>query len=105
MFSRMRVMSDDELRHREAMWVRNGALRIRGYAEAFPDADDAERQRVRMAVLYAWMRDRCPVAVQFVANYVATAVTALGMAGVAVSGGAVAALFAAHTGTPGGAPW
>ncbi|WP_159052363.1 hypothetical protein [Streptomyces longwoodensis] len=98
-------MSDDELRHREAMWVRHGALQIRRYAEAFPDADDAERQRVRMAVLYAWMRDRCPVAVQFVANYVATAATALGMAGVAATGGAVAALFAAHTGTPGGAPW
>ncbi|MCX5000731.1 hypothetical protein [Streptomyces longwoodensis] len=105
MFSRMRVMSVDELRDREVVWVRNGALRIRGYAEAFPDAGDAERQRVRMAVLYAWMRNRCPVAVQFVANYVATAVTALGMAGAAASGGAVAALFAAHTGTPGGAPW
>ncbi|MFI1376132.1 hypothetical protein ACH4UY_29530 [Streptomyces longwoodensis] len=105
MFSRMRVMSVDELRHREVVWVRNGALRIREYAEAFPDAGDAERQRVRMAVLHAWMRNRCPVAVQFVANYVATAVTALGMAGVAATGGAVAALFAAHTGTPGGAPW
>ncbi|MGW5284505.1 hypothetical protein ACWERI_34510 [Streptomyces collinus] len=100
----MRVMSDDELRHREAMWVRHGALRIRRYAEAFPDADDAERQRVRMAVLYAWMRNRCPVAVQFVANYVATVATAVGMAGVAATGGAVAALFAADTSTPGDAP-
>ncbi|WP_331724431.1 hypothetical protein OG416_36770 (plasmid) [Streptomyces longwoodensis] len=27
------------------------------------------------------------------------------MAGAAATGGAVAALFAAHTGTPGGAPW
>ncbi|WP_331724448.1 hypothetical protein OG416_36865 (plasmid) [Streptomyces longwoodensis] len=34
-----------------------------------------------MAALYAWMRNRCPVAVQFVANYVTTAVTALGMGG------------------------
>jgi hypothetical protein len=50
------------------------------------------------------MRHRCPVAVHFVANYVATATTALGMAGVAATGGAVAHSFAAHTGTPGGAP-
>ncbi|MEU3552218.1 hypothetical protein AB0A66_32815 [Streptomyces longwoodensis] len=39
------------------------------------------------------------------ASYVATAVTVLGMAGVAATGGAVAALFAARTGTPGSAPW
>ncbi|MFI1213189.1 hypothetical protein ACH4UV_37045 [Streptomyces sp. NPDC020802] len=98
-------MSNDELLHREATWLRNVASRTRRYAQAFPDLDDGERRRVQLAVLHAWIRNRYPVSLQFVTNYAATVVTAVGMAAATATAGVVAALFATGTGGSVRAPW
>ncbi|MGI5262179.1 hypothetical protein [Streptomyces angustmyceticus] len=101
----MRIASNDDLLHREATWLRGAALWTRRYARAFPDLDEPERRRVQMAVLYAWIRHRYPVGLQFVSNYVATVVTAVGMAAASATAGVVAALFATGTGGSAPAPW
>ncbi|MFC8005927.1 hypothetical protein ACFUCH_21120 [Streptomyces olivaceus] len=85
----MRILSSNDLLHREAAWLRRVASWTRQYDQAFPDLDDGERAQARMAVLYAWMRTRYSVGLQFVANYIAVVVTAAGMAAAAVGAGAV----------------
>ncbi|MFC7810150.1 hypothetical protein [Streptomyces olivaceus] len=101
----MRILSSDDLLRREAAWLRRVASWTRRYDQAFPDLDDGERAQVRMAVLYAWMRTRYSVGLQFVANYIAVVVTAAGVAAAAVGAGAVAALFTTDTGGSARAPW
>ncbi|WP_234342645.1 hypothetical protein [Streptomyces sp. NRRL B-3648] len=101
----MRIAGNDELLHREAAWLRGIASRTRRYTQAFPDLGDGERRRLRMTVLHAWIRIRQPVGLQFVTNYVATVVTAVGMAAASATAGAVAALFATGTGGSAGGPW
>ncbi|KAB1139269.1 hypothetical protein F7R91_40575 [Streptomyces luteolifulvus] len=101
----MRILSNGELLRHEAVWLRDVASRTRWYVQAFPDLGDQERRRVRMAVLHAWIRNRYPVSLQFVANYVATVVTAVGVAAASVTAGVVAALFATGTGGSARAPW
>lgn len=101
----MRILSNDELLHHEAKWLRDGASRTRWYAQAFHDLGDRERRRVQTAVLHAWIRNRYPVSLQFVTNYVATVVTAVGMAAASATAGVVAALFATGTGGSARAPW
>ena len=101
----MRILSNDELLRQETAWLRDVASRTRWYAQAFPDLGDDERRRVKMAVLHAWIRNRYPVSLQFVTNYVAIVVTAVGMAAASATAGVVAALFATGTGGSGSAPW
>lgn len=57
-----------------------------------------------MAFLYAWMRHRYPISLQFVTNYAAMIGTAVGMVLACAGVGAVAAGFAAADGSP-RAPW
>ncbi|RXS70316.1 hypothetical protein EST92_24795 [Streptomyces sp. TM32] len=101
----MRILSNDELLRHEASLLRDVASRTRWYVQAFPDLGDSESREVRMAVLHAWMRNRYPVNLQFMSNYVAAVVTAVGMAAASVTAGAVAALFATDTGGSARAPW
>lgn len=101
----MRILSNEELLRREATWLRNGASQIRWYVQAFPDLGDRERRPVQMAVLHAWIRNRYPLNLQFVTNYVATVVTAVGMAAASAAAGVIAALFATGTGGSARAPW
>ncbi|MEW1750845.1 hypothetical protein [Streptomyces angustmyceticus] len=101
----MRIASNDDLLHREATWLRGAAARTRWYARAFPDLGELERRRLQMAVLHAWIRHRYPVGLQFVSNYVATVVTAVGMAVASATAGVVAALFATGTGGSARTPW
>ncbi|WAU82683.1 hypothetical protein O1Q96_24950 [Streptomyces sp. Qhu-G9] len=56
-------------------------------------------------MLHAWIRNRYPVSLQFVTNYVATVVTAVGMAAATATAGVVAAVFATGTGGSVRAPW
>ncbi|MBM4796388.1 hypothetical protein HXP44_31240 [Streptomyces sioyaensis] len=101
----MRILSNDELLRHEATSLRDVASRTRWYVQAFPDLGDGESRKVQMAVLHAWIRNRYPVNLQFMSNYVATVVTAVGMAAASVTAGAVAALFATDTGGSARAPW
>ncbi|MFK0174015.1 hypothetical protein ACIQU5_35090 [Streptomyces sp. NPDC090306] len=101
----MQALSNDELLHEETEWIRDFALRTHQYALAFPDHSDVERREVRLAVLHAWIRYRYPLNLQYVTNYAATVVTALGMAAVTAVAGATAAVFARDGGDSAGAPW
>lgn len=101
----MRIVSNDELLRREATWLRSIASRTRWSIQAFPDVGDEERRRVQMAVLHAWIRHRYPISLQFVTNYVAIVVTAVGMAAVSATAGVVAALFATGAVGSAHAPW
>ncbi|SOE14018.1 hypothetical protein SAMN06272775_4982 [Streptomyces sp. 2323.1] len=101
----MRILSNDELLRHEATSLRDVASRTRWYTQAFPDLGDSERRKVQMAVLHAWIRNRYPVNLQFISNYVATVVTAVGMAAASVTAGVVAAQFATDTGGSARAPW
>ncbi|MFD9204755.1 hypothetical protein ACFVZM_00550 [Streptomyces sioyaensis] len=101
----MRILSNDELLRHEASLLRDVASRTRWYVQAFPDLGDSESREVQMAVLHAWIRNRYPVNLQFMSNYLANVVTAVGMAAASVTAGAVAALFATDTGGSARAPW
>ncbi|QKV90570.1 hypothetical protein HUT19_01285 [Streptomyces sp. NA02950] len=101
----MRVLSHDELLRQEAQWLRDIASQTRRYVLAFPDLGDSERRMVQTAVLHAWIRNRYPLNLRFVTNYVATVVTAVGMAAASVTAGVVATLFATGTDGTTGAPW
>ncbi|WP_147974018.1 hypothetical protein [Streptomyces sp. col6] len=102
----MQIMDGAELLRREALWLREIASRTRLFTAELPDLDDEELRKVRKAVLHAWFRYRCPVSLQFVTNYVAVSVTAVGMAVVSSGAGGVAALFARNSeGSTARAPW
>lgn len=101
----MQALSNDELLREEIAWLRDFALHSRQYALAFPDHSDDERRQVRLAVLHAWIRHRYPLNLQYVTNYAATVVTALGMAAVTVGAGATATVFASDAGASADAPW
>ncbi|MBT2423412.1 hypothetical protein J7F01_16840 [Streptomyces sp. ISL-22] len=101
----MRILRNDELLRHEATCLRDVASRTRLHAQAFPYLGDTERRRVQMAVLHAWIRNRYPVSLQVGTNYVATVVTAVGMAAASATAGVVAAVFATGTGGSARAPW
>ncbi|MER5888681.1 hypothetical protein ABT160_33055 [Streptomyces sp. NPDC001941] len=101
----MRALSDVELLRQEAAWLRDVARRTRVYARAFPDLGDDERRRIQAAVFHAWIRTRFPLNLQFVTNYAATVITAVGMAAASTVAGLTGAVFAADSNGSAGAPW
>ena len=100
----MRILDDAELLRRETVWLREIALKSRWNIDALPLLDDDARRTIRMALLYAWIRYRYPIGLQFVTNYVAVIATAVGMTAACAAAGLIAASFAAGSGSS-SAPW
>ncbi|WP_190212307.1 hypothetical protein [Kitasatospora indigofera] len=101
---RMRILDESELLRLEATWLRDIASHTRWCVAELRDLDDDARRTVRSAMLSACIRHRCPISLQFVTNYAAMVVTAVGMTASCAAAGAVAEAFAGGAG-PARAPW